>query len=144
MQMIKMHDMVVYILRTDHEVADQLCVFRNLVVERILNGAYRGDAVHQRAYAADALRERPGITRIAAAQDDLDAAHHRAGRIRLRDLVPVHLCLDAQVAFDSRDGIYYDSVVHCLSASNSLLVNRSVVTRRAAQPPVPQGRRSAC
>ena len=35
--------------------------------------------MHQRADAADALREGPGLARIATAQDDLDAAHHGAG-----------------------------------------------------------------
>ena len=46
--------------------------------------------MHQRAHTADALRKRPGVARIATAQDDLDAAHHGAGGVSLRDRVAVH------------------------------------------------------
>ena len=37
----------------------------------------RGDRVHHRAHAADALGERPRVARIASLHDDLDAAKLR-------------------------------------------------------------------
>ena len=110
--MIEVHDMVVHVLRGDHQVADQLRIGRDRVVERILDRAHRGETVHQGADAADALGKGPGVARVAAAQDDLDTAHHGAGRIGLLDPVAVHLRLDAQMAFDAGDGIDDDAFVH--------------------------------
>ena len=75
----------------------------------IFDRAHRGDAVHQRAYAADALRESPCIARIAALENDLDAAHHRAGARRARDHRAVVFRLDAQMPLDPSDGIDDDS-----------------------------------
>ena len=92
-QVIEVHHVVVDVLRADHQVADQLRIRRHVGTDRVLDGANRGHAVHERADAADALRERPGIARIAIPQDDLDTADHRAGRVGLADLVAVHLAL---------------------------------------------------
>ena len=103
--MVEMHDMVMHVLCGDHQVADQLRIRRNLVAECILDRAHRSDTMHQRAHTADALRERPGIPRIASAQDDLDAAHHGAAAGRPGDGIAIHLRFDAQMAFDAGDGI---------------------------------------
>ena len=106
-----MHHMVVHELRRDHQVADQLRVGRHFVFQRVFHRAHRGDAVHQRAHAADALRERPGVARVAAAQDDLDAAHHGAGTGSARDaVVRIGLRLDAQMAFDAGDRVDDDGL----------------------------------
>ncbi len=64
----------------------------------------------QRADAADALRKGPCVARIAALQNDFDAAHHGAGTRRLRDHRAVELRLDPQVPFDARDGIDDDGL----------------------------------
>ncbi len=105
-QVVEVHDVVVHVLRADHQVADEVGVGRDLDVERVLDRADRGDGVHQGADAADALREGPGVARVAAPQDDLDAAHHRAGRVGLGDpLSRVDLRLDAQVALDAGDRV---------------------------------------
>ncbi len=112
-QVVEVHHVVVHVLRGDHQVADQLRVGRNLVTQRILDRAHRGDAVHQGADAADALGEGPGVARVAALQDQLDAAHHGAGAVGAGDLAVVAAFrLDAQVALDAGDGIDYDSCVH--------------------------------
>ena len=63
------------------------------------------------ADAADPLGEGPGVARVAALEDDFDAAPHRAGGDRVADdvvLVDVHL--DAQMAFDARDRIDDDAL----------------------------------
>ena len=84
-QVIEMHDVVVHVLRADHQVADEVCVLRNLPAQRIFDGAHRCDAVHQRADTADALREGPCVARVAPAQDDLETPHHGAGAVGLRN-----------------------------------------------------------
>jgi hypothetical protein len=111
------------VLRPDHQVANQLRVLWHFRTDRILHGAYRGDAVHERAHTADALRERPCVPGIAVPQDDLDASHHGAGRIRLGDLVAVHLRFDSQVAFDTSDRIDNDSCVHASSSRFSATIS---------------------
>ena len=113
MQMIKVHDMIVHVLRSDHQIADEIGVCRNLVGERIFDRAHGGYAVHQRADATDALREAPCLTRITPAQDDLDAAHHRARRIsRLDRAGSVGFGLDPQMSLDPGDRIDDDALCH--------------------------------
>ncbi len=107
-----MHHVIVNVLRTDHQVANQFGVARYFGADGVFYGANRRDTVHQRTYAADALRKSPRITRITVLEDDLDASHHGAGRIRLGDLVAVHLRFDTEVTFDTRNRVDYDSSVH--------------------------------
>ena len=53
-----------------------------------------------------------GVARIAAAQDDLDAAHHRAGTPGIGDASVFYFRLDAQVAFNTGDGVDYNAGRH--------------------------------
>ena len=78
-QVIEMHHVVVHVLGTDHQVTNEVGVRGDLIIEGVLDGAHGGDAVHECADAANSLRISPGITRISAAQDDLDSSNHRAG-----------------------------------------------------------------
>ncbi len=117
MQMIEVHDVVVDVLRADHQVTNQFRIRRNLGAYRVLNRTNRCHAVHQCAHPADTLSKRPGITRIAVPQDDFDTTHHRAGRIGLPDLVAIHLRLDTEVSFDACDGINYNSRAHDVRSS---------------------------
>ena len=111
--MIEVHDMVVYILRGNHQIADQLGVGRNGISQRILHRPHAGDAVHQGADAANALSEGPGVARIAALEDQFDAPDHGAGAVGAGDLaVRVGFRLDAQMPFDAGDGIDDDALVH--------------------------------
>ena len=59
------------------EVAQEPRVGRRDGADGVLDGADRRDGVDRRADAADALREGPGVARVAALQDDLDAPEHR-------------------------------------------------------------------
>ena len=61
--------------------------------------------MHGRADTAEALREQPGLARIATEKDVLDPAPHGAGRPGLLDLAAVDLGVDSEVAFDTGDGI---------------------------------------
>ena len=95
-----MHDVVVHLQRQLHDIADGIGVFRDLDRQRVFDRAHRGQRVGAGADAADPLGEGPGVARIAAAQDDLDAAPHRAGRDGVADdiiLVDIH--------FDAHDGL---------------------------------------
>ena len=107
-----MHDMIMDILRTVHQVADQLRIRRDGVIERVFHRTNGCQPMHQRADAADALREGPGIARIATPQDDLDTAHHGPCRVGLCNAITFHLRLDTQMALDARDGINNDTFSH--------------------------------
>ncbi len=117
-EMIEMHDVIVHAMRGDDQVADVLRIERNFERERILDRAHRGDGVHGRAHPANALREHPGVARVAAFQDHLDAAPHLPGRPGLAYLAVVDLAVDAQMSFDAGDRID-DDAGHdaCLSAA---------------------------
>jgi hypothetical protein len=75
--MVEMNDVILNTLRGDDEIAQQPGVGRRRGANRILDRADRRDGVHRRAHATDALRERPRVARIAALEDQLDAAEHR-------------------------------------------------------------------
>ena len=110
----------------------------------VLDGADRGDGVNRGADAADPLRESPGVARIAAAQNQLDAAKHRRRRPRLLDHAAVDFRLDAKMTFDPRDGIDNDMRHYSVSGPSSLaesladLDGARLRQRHAApQPPRP-------
>ncbi|MPM14565.1 hypothetical protein SDC9_60929 [bioreactor metagenome] len=111
MQVIEMDDMVVDLQRELHHVADRVRVVRDLDAKRILDRADRGQRVGAGADAADPLGEGPGVARVAALQDDLKPAPHRAGRDRVADdavLVDIHLA--AHVALDAGDRVDDDAL----------------------------------
>ena len=104
--MVEVDQMVMHIQRELHDVADGVGVFRDLDVQRVFDGANRGQRVGAGADAADPLGEGPGVARVAALEDDFKAAPHRAGRDRVADdVVLVDIDLDPHVAFDPGDGI---------------------------------------
>jgi hypothetical protein len=107
---IKMHHMIVDELRGDHEIADQLRVGGDRVLQGVFDRPHRGDAVDQRTHAAYALCKSPRIARVAPLENDFDAAHHGAGARRLRDDRTVELRLDPQMSFDPSDGIDHDGL----------------------------------
>jgi hypothetical protein len=121
MQVVEVHDMVMHILGTDHQVADEVGIGGDLVLEGVLYRADRGETMNQSADATDALREGPGVPGIAALQDGLDPAHHGPGGIGLRDVGTVHLGLDTQVSLDTGDRIYDDALTRCTLARGALI-----------------------
>ena len=128
-----MDDVVLHALGRDDQVAQQPSVGRRDGADGVFDGADRGDRVHRRADAADALREGPGVARVAALQDHLDAAEHRGRGPGVLDLVPVHLRLDPQVALDAGDGID-DDVGHGRSPFSRRLLGR--FGQVAGRPPL--------
>src|SRR5579872_848076 len=71
--------------------------------------------MHRSAHTAKPLREQPRITGIAPAQNLLDTAPHGARSPCIADRIVVNLDINAEVSFDSGDGINGDSFRHrCL------------------------------
>ena len=110
-QVVEVDEVVLRVQRRVHQVADDVRVLRDLDPERVLDRAHRCQRVHAGAHAADALDERPRVARVAALEDDLEAAPHRAGGHRVADhVVLVDVDLDAQVALDARDRVDDDAL----------------------------------
>ena len=65
--------------------------------------------MHRGANAADALRDGPGIARIAADENLLQAAHHGAGAECVGNDAVLHHRFNAQVAFNASYGINDDA-----------------------------------
>ena len=66
-------------MRNENQIADVLRIERDLEVERVFDGAHRRERVHGGADAAEALGEEPGLARVAAEEDALDAAESLDG-----------------------------------------------------------------
>src|ERR1017187_4733026 len=77
-QVIEVNHVVLHVLRGHHDVADQLRSGWDGDAQRAFHGAHASQGVHRGAHAAYALGDCPGIARIAADQDFLQAAHHGA------------------------------------------------------------------
>ena len=119
-QVIEMHHVIVHVLGGDHQVADQLGIWRYLVAQGVFHRADRGNAMHQGADAANTLGESPCIARVASLQDQFDAPDHGAGTPGTGNLpVIAAFRLDAQMAFDAGDWINYDSCVHLFLSPQS-------------------------
>ena len=79
----------------------------------VLHGAHAGQRVHRGAHAADAFAECPGIARVAALQNNLQAAEHGARTHGVVDVIAfVEHRFHAEVPFNSGDGVYYHSLCH--------------------------------
>ena len=109
-ELIEVHDVVMHVQRRVHQVADDVGVLGDLDADGVFDGAHGGQGVNARANAADAFDEGPGVTRIAALQDDFETAPHRAGAHGVGDdAVGVDFGLHAQVPLDSRHGVDDDA-----------------------------------
>ena len=104
-QMIEVDHVVLNVLRRHDQIAQEPRIGRRRRADRLLDGSDRGDGVNGGAYAADALGESPSVARIAAAQDDLDAAKHRGRGPRVFDGAAVDFRFDAKMTLDPRDRV---------------------------------------
>jgi hypothetical protein len=101
MQVVEVNHVILHHLRSGDEVSDNTRVVGNLDIERVLNSADAGQSMHHGADTTDALGPDPGFAGIAVAYDQLDSTEHRAGAPGVRDLFPIHLRFNPQVAFDA-------------------------------------------
>ena len=82
--------------------------------------------MYQRTHAADALGESPGVARVAAAQDDFDAAHHGAGTGSTGNAaIGIGFRLDAQMPFDTGNRVDDNPVGGCVHLSSRLSATSS-------------------
>jgi hypothetical protein len=110
-QVVEVHQVVVRVQRGMHQVADDVGVVGDVDLQRVFHRAHRDQRVRAGADAADALDEGPGITRVAALEDDLQPAPHRARADRVADdVLVVEVDFDAQVAFDAGDRVDDDAL----------------------------------
>jgi hypothetical protein len=75
-QVVEVDHVVLNALGRDDQVAEDPRIGRRLRADRVFHRSNRSDRVHRRADTADALGEGPGITWVAALEDDLDTAKH--------------------------------------------------------------------
>jgi hypothetical protein len=76
--------------------------------------------MHCGADPANTLGKHPGIARIAAQHDLLDAPPHLARRPGIGDFSAVNFAIDAQMPLDSGDWIDSDSCTHDVISRKSL------------------------
>ena len=121
-----MDHVVLDILDAGDQIADDPGVVRDRDAQRVFHCSHGAGGVDRRADAADTLGEEPGVARVAALEDELDAAEHGARAPRLGDFAAVHLRLDPQVSLDPRDRVDGD-LGHHRSSSLAfwLLVDRA-------------------
>ena len=117
MQVIEVHQVVMRIQRRVHQVAHDVGVVGDLDLQRVFHRAYRHQRVRAGADAADAFDEGPGVARVAALEDDLQAAPHRSrGDGVADDVLVVEVHFDAQVTFDAGDGVDDDPLAAVVEA----------------------------
>ncbi len=119
-EMVEVDDVVLDELRAGDQVANEPRVLGNDDAQRVLDRAHRRERMHRGADAADALGEDPGVARVASAENQLNAAKHRAGAPGVGDDAILHLDLDAQVALDTGHGINGDACHGCCSFSGAV------------------------
>src|SRR5450756_1175898 len=61
------------------------------------------------AHAADALRPDPGLTWVAAAQDQFDTTEHGSRTPGIGHRTTIDFCLDAQMAFNTGHRVNYNA-----------------------------------
>ncbi len=108
-QVIEVDHVILHHLRAGDQVADDARVLRHIDLQRVFDRADARQSVDHGAHSADALRPDPGFARIAALQDQLDAAEHGAGAPGVGNLSAVHLRFDAKMAFNASDWIDYQA-----------------------------------
>ena len=96
-----MDDVVLHILRTEHEVADQFGVLWHGDAERVLDRAHAGQGMDGGADSAGAFGESPGVTRIPAFEDFFETADHGSRAVGVCDDAILHYGLNAKMTLDS-------------------------------------------
>src|SRR6516162_3230453 len=109
MEMVEVNHVVLNKLRPRDEIAHQPRIVRYFNSKRIFNGPNRRQSVHGCTNAADTLRPYPRLPRIAIPQNQFNATEHRARTPGIRDLMSIHLRLDAEVALNSGNGINHNT-----------------------------------
>ena len=76
MQVVKVHHVILQVLGAKHQVADHFGIRRNLDPQGVLHGADRGQRMHGGTDTTGPFGKGPGVARVPAFQDQLEAADH--------------------------------------------------------------------
>src|SRR5208337_1372661 len=127
-QVIEVDDVILHHLGEEHDVANDFGIFGDSDAEGIFDATHGGNRVNGGANAADAFAESPGVARVAALEDDLQAAPHGAGRHGVADVAGViEHGLDAEMPFNASNGINNDACSHRAPLFAFVAGGRSVV-----------------
>ena len=109
-----MNDMILHELGTEHQVPDQVGIWRDYYSHCIFHRPYGRKRMYCSAYTADPFCECPCLPRISAFQDDLQPADHGTGTEGIHNHAVLDLGFDPEVALNSCNGINYNSFCHDL------------------------------
>jgi len=101
------NDVILHILRAEHQIANQFRIFGNRNPERVFNTANAGQCMDRCANATGAFRECPGIARIASFQNLFESANHRSGTVGIGNYAVIDYGFDSQMSFNSCNWIYH-------------------------------------
>jgi hypothetical protein len=104
--------MIVLKLGAVHQVADDARIFGNLNANRHFDCPHRGQGVDVRSDPAGTAHEQVGIAGVTPLKNHFNAAKHLPGAPGIDNFAARDFHLDAQVAFDARNGINYNSLAH--------------------------------
>ena len=100
-----MHDMVVQVLHPEHEIPDVGGVLGDFHLDRVFEGAGGGQRVGIGAHFRSVLREVLHVAGVAPDQNRFKAAVQAADAAGFADAPVLHFHFNAQVAFDTGQGI---------------------------------------
>ena len=112
MQVIEVNHVVMHIEGSLHDVANHFRIGGNIYAQGILNRADRGQGVDRSTNPTCPLDKGPYISGVPALYNAFQTAHHRAGAIGICYYTVLYLNFDAQMPFDTGNGIYYYSICH--------------------------------
>ena len=107
-----MNDMILNVLNTFEDIAQDSCVIWDLNSQGIFDSSHGAECMYGRSDTTDALRKRPSLPRITSFQDRFNASEHRAGCPRICHEAIFYLDFYPQMSFDAGDWINYDSFTH--------------------------------
>jgi hypothetical protein len=94
-QVIEVYNVVVHVLRAEHDITNQFSVGRNDDIERVFYGAYGSKGVNGSTYAAYTAYVSPGIARVAALEDLFQQTYHGTAAEGILDLTVLNIGFDA-------------------------------------------------
>ena len=108
MQVVEVDDVVLHELDAFQQVAEDACIIGDRDAQGILDCPHRSDGMHGSAHAAHALGKEPGVARIAALHDGLQAAEGCAGAPGIGHFAIGDGHFEAQMALNTGDRIDRD------------------------------------
>jgi hypothetical protein len=114
MKMVEVHHMIVDVLRTYHQIADEFGVLWNVDTQGVLHGSDRGKSVNHRTNSTDTLRDVRSIAWITTLHDNFNAPSHCTGAVCLGNgfSISAEFSFNAQVSLNPCDRIYYNICSH--------------------------------